>query len=397
MHVTGVRIWTKRSFGRQRRHRAALVSRRPRWQTCPSRDNSPPARGALTPLDAASGLGPRGPRVSIASLARTEGDSRTGTLLGLALASAYACFGVVWILVTDDVAASLAPTAEALELAQRYKGIAFIAVSAVCLMLLVRSGYKRLRSALNAQSATDLQISTQQLEMRVAERTEELRFVNQELDTFACTAAHDLKTPLTGIIGFVEILRVQYKQLLGAEGDRMTSVILMSAQRMATLIDDLLALSRVTTHPLELKRVDLAAMAAAVIDELRGTDPARKVGVSIRTPMHIQADDGLLRSLLTNLIGNAWKFTAKEPSAHIEVGCDDSDGGWVVHFVRDNGAGFDMNDAAKVFEPFHRFHTTRDFEGTGIGLATCQRIVRRHGGSIWINSAPGKGTSVYSV
>lgn len=111
--------------------------------------------------------------------------------------------------------------------------------------------------------------------------------------------------------------------------------------------------------------------------------------------MHIQADAGLLRSVLTNLIGNAWEFTAKEKDAHIEVECDDTPEGWVVHFVRDNGAGFAMNEAARVFEPFHRFHAPGDFAGTGVGLATCQRIVHRHGGSIWIDSAPGKGTIVY--
>lgn len=333
--------------------------------------------------------------MSAAAHVPMNGDSHTGTLLGLALSTAYACFGVLWILVSDDVASSLAPTAEALEVAQRYKGVGFVVVSAMCLLLLVRYGYKRLRFALDAQTAIDLQVSTRQLERRVAERTEELRFVNQELDAFACTAAHDLKTPLNGIIGFVEILRIQYRHLLGTEGDRMTLVIQRSAERMAVLIDDLLALSRVTTQELQLERVDLAAAATAVVDELRTMEPARKVAVSIRSPMHVQADEGLLRSLLVNLIGNAWKFTAKEPSAHIEVGCDDTEDGWVVHFVRDNGAGFDMKDAAKVFEPFHRFHSTRDFEGTGVGLATCQRIARRHGGSIWINSAPGKGTSVY--
>ncbi|MBC7941978.1 MAG: hypothetical protein H7Z19_19845 [Chitinophagaceae bacterium] len=120
-----------------------------------------------------------------------------------------------------------------------------------------------------------------------------------------------------------------------------------------------------------------------------------RVRVSIHCAIHIQADEGLLRSLLTNLIGNAWKFTAKENDAHIEVGCDDAHEGWVVHFVRDNGAGFAMNEAAKVFEPFHRFHSEGDFAGIGVGLATCQRIVHRHGGSIWMNSAPGKGATVY--
>jgi signal transduction histidine kinase len=315
--------------------------------------------------------------------------------LGAAFAVAYAGIGVLWILVSDRVASSIAPTAESLELAQRYKGVAYIVVTAVCLLLLVRYGYRRLLAALNAETAIAVEELKRQLEVRVAERTEELRFVNQELDAFARTAAHDLKTPLSGIIGLAEILRIRYRPLLGTEGDRMTSLIQKSAESMAVLIDDLLALSRVTTHDLALERVDLAAIAGAIVDDLQTAEPARDVAMSIRSPMHVQADEGLLRSLMANLIGNAWKFTAKEASAHIEVGCDDTHEGWVVHFVRDNGAGFSMNDAAKVFEPFRRFHSTRDFEGTGVGLATCQRIVRRHGGSIWINSAPGKGTTVY--
>jgi signal transduction histidine kinase len=317
------------------------------------------------------------------------------TRLGIAFATVYAGIGVLWILVSDGLASSIAPTAESLELVQRYKGVGFIVVTALALLLLVRFGYRRLSAALVASTAAAVEDLTRQLEVRVAERTAELRFVNQELEAFARTAAHDLKTPLSGIIGLAEILRIRYRPSLGPEGDRMTSLIQKSAQNMAVLIDDLLSLSRVTTHDLAVERVDLAAIASTVVDELRATEPAREVVVSVRRPMHVQADEGLLRSLLTNLIGNAWKFTAKKKDAHIEVGCDDSHEGWVVHFVRDNGAGFAMDEAAKVFEPFHRFHSTRDFAGTGVGLATCQRIVHRHGGSIWIKSTPGDGTTVY--
>jgi signal transduction histidine kinase len=325
-----------------------------------------------------------------------QGDGRrTATQLGVAFAAVYAGVGVLWILVSDTVASSIAPTAEGLEFVQRYKGIGFIVVTAVCLLLLVRHGYASLRAALNAETAAALEALSRRLEVRVAERTKELRFVNEELDAFACTAAHDLKTPLSGIIGMAEILRIRYKPLLGPDGDRMTSLIQKSATDMATLVDDLLALSRVATHDLKLNRVDLAALAGAIVDDLRAAEPMRKVAVSIRSPMHVQADEGLVRSLMSNLIGNAWKFTAKEASAHIEVGCDDTHVGWVIHFVKDNGAGFAMDEASRVFEPFQRFHAARDFAGTGVGLATCQRIVRRHGGSIWISSKPGEGATVY--
>lgn len=317
------------------------------------------------------------------------------TRLGVVCAIVYAGIGVLWILVSDSLALSIAATAERLELVQRYKAIGFVAVTAVGLLLLVRFGYRRLSAALAASTATAVEDMTRQLEVRVAERTAELRFANQELEAFARTAAHDLRTPLSGIIGLAEILHMRHGPTLGAEGDRMTSLIQKSAENMVVLVDDLLSLSRVTTHDLSLERVDIAAMAGTVVDELRGREPARQVEVSIHCPMHILADEGLLRSLLTNLIGNAWKFTAKEIDARIEVGCDDTHEGWVVHFVRDNGAGFAMSEAAKVFEPFHRFHSTRDFVGTGVGLATCKRIAHRHGGSIWINSAPGKGATVY--
>ena len=332
--------------------------------------------------------------MSTASLVNMKGG-HAATKLGAAFATVYACIGVLWILLSDGLATSLASTAEGLELAQRYKGVVFVFITAVGLLLLVRYGYRRLSAVLKASTAATVEELTRELEVRVAERTEALRFVNQELDAFSRTAAHDLKTPLAGIIGLAEILRIQYRPTLGVEGDRLTSLIQKSAESMAVLIDDLLTLSRVTTHDLALARVDLAAIASAIVEDLRAVEPLREVAVSIRSPMHVRADEGLLRSLMMNLIGNAWKFTSKEASAHIEVGCDDTHEGWVVHFVRDNGAGFAMSEAAKVFEPFQRFHSTRDFAGTGVGLATCQRIVHRHGGSIWINSAPGQGTTVY--
>jgi len=329
------------------------------------------------------------------SLATHRDGRRTATRLGVAFAGVYAGVGVLWILVSDGVASSISPTAEVLGLVQRYKGVGFIVATAICLLLLVRFGYASLRAALNAETASALAELSRQVEVRVAERTEELRFVNAELDAFACTAAHDLKTPLSGIIGMAEILRIRYKPLLGPDGAQMTALIQKSATNMSILIDDLLSLSRVATHDLKLHRIDISAMASGIVDDLRAAEPARDVAVSIQSPMHVQADKALLRSLMSNLIGNAWKFTAKEASAHIEVGCDDTHEGWVVHFVKDNGAGFAMDEAAKVFEPFQRFHAMKDFAGTGVGLATCQRIVSRHGGSIWIASKPGEGATVY--
>jgi PAS domain S-box-containing protein len=234
----------------------------------------------------------------------------------------------------------------------------------------------------------------EQLEGRVAARTAELRFVNEELDAFTRTAAHDLKSPLNAISGFTQILRFRYKAALGADGDRMAAQIEASAGAMAQLINDLMVLSRVTTHELRLVPVDVAAVARSVIDDLRRTESDREVTVRIADGLPVHADEGLLRSLVTNLLSNAWKYSSKRSGALIEVGCAES-ASTPAFFVRDDGVGFDIGNAEQLFKPFQRFHSATEFAGTGVGLATCQRIVRRHGGSIWVASALGEGTTVF--
>ena len=234
----------------------------------------------------------------------------------------------------------------------------------------------------------------EQLEGRVAARTAELRFVNEELDAFTRTAAHDLKSPLNAISGFTQILRFRYKAALGADGDRMAAQIEASAGAMAQLINDLMVLSRVTTHELRLVPVDVAAVARSVIDDLRRTESDREVTVRIADVLPVHADEGLVRSLMTNLLSNAWKYSSKRSGALIEVGCAES-ASTPVFFVRDDGVGFDISNAEQLFKPFQRFHSASEFAGTGVGLATCQRIVRRHGGSIWVASALGEGTTVF--
>lgn len=236
----------------------------------------------------------------------------------------------------------------------------------------------------------------EELERRVKERTAELRFVNQELDAFSRTAAHDLKSPLNAIIGFVDLLRLRYAALLGAEGDAMTGHIAHAARSMNTLINDLLALSRVTTHELRRAPVDLSALARQLLDDLRAAEPQRRVEAFVADGLEVEADAGLLRSLLCNLIGNAWKYSGKRDVALIKIGRDDgADGDGPTFHVRDNGAGFDVRQAHKLFKPFQRLHAASEFAGTGVGLATCQRIVRRHGGHIWLTSTPGEGTTVH--
>lgn len=234
----------------------------------------------------------------------------------------------------------------------------------------------------------------EELEARVNSRTEELRFVNQELDAFTRTAAHDLRSPLNAISGFIQILRFRYREALGVEGDAMAEHIETAATAMAKLVHDLLVLSRVSTQALHLVPTNVVNIAAAAVKSLRLGEPNRLVEVDIEDMEPVQADEGLVRSLMANLLGNAWKYTGKNEHATIEVGCTTTEEKRVF-FVRDNGVGFDTRNAIELFKPFQRYHSASEFAGTGVGLATCQRIVRRHGGSIWIASACDAGTTVY--
>jgi PAS domain S-box-containing protein len=236
--------------------------------------------------------------------------------------------------------------------------------------------------------------STQaELERRVGERTAELERVNAELNAFARTAAHDLKTPLNGIVGFGDLLQMKYGSVLGEDGLRLTRHIATSARQMANLVNDLLTLSMATTTALNLTQVDIAALARDAFDELARQEPDRSVSFDAPTGSAIWCDRGLAASLVAKLVGNAWKFTGRCPHGEIRMTLHEADGGTVVS-LHDNGVGFDAAKASRLFEPFQRFHSARQFGGTGIGLATCQRIVRRHGGAIWAESRPGEGTTI---
>jgi PAS domain S-box-containing protein len=248
---------------------------------------------------------------------------------------------------------------------------------------------------ITARIERDVALATTQaeLERRVAERTASLERVNAELDAFARTAAHDMKSPLNAIGGFSHLLRLQHAQALGADGQRMVAHIEQSTRLMAALVNDLLALSRVSTAPLERSEVDLAALGRELFDALHHQDPGRQVVFDAPPSLVLACDAGLVRSLLGNLIGNAWKYTGRSALGRIGLSVQTGREATVVR-VADNGTGFDAGDGKKLFKPFHRFHAEADFTGTGIGLVTCQRIVHRHGGEIWVESTPGAGTSV---
>jgi signal transduction histidine kinase len=229
-------------------------------------------------------------------------------------------------------------------------------------------------------------------EQRAAE--EGLQRANRELEAFSYSVAHDLRAPLRGINGFSKVLVEDCADKLDDEGKHYLARISAAADRMGHLIDALLALSRVTRSEFRTEEVNLSQLADAVAKQLRTMFPERSVQFVSREGALAVGDPILLRALLENLLGNAWKFTAGASSARIEFACSKEDGG-VVYSVTDNGAGFDMTYADKLFAPFQRLHSDREFAGTGIGLATVQRIVNRHGGRVWAEGAPGKGATFH--
>jgi len=222
----------------------------------------------------------------------------------------------------------------------------------------------------------------------------ELELKNQELEAFSYSVAHDLRAPLRGIDGFSLALIEDYADLLDAPGREFLDRIRESTAHMSRLIDDLLALSRVTRGEFTRREVDLSAIAGAVIGRLRLADPDRRIVVEIADAMWASGDPALLEVALENLLGNAWKFTRKTENARISLAPELIDR-QQVFVVRDNGAGFDMAQAGKLFNVFTRLHSAREFEGTGIGLATVLRVVRRHGGRIWAESNPGAGAAFF--
>lgn len=213
---------------------------------------------------------------------------------------------------------------------------------------------------------------------------------NAELEAFSYSVAHDLRSPLRGINGFSRLLADEYRDKIDDEGKEYLDRMARSADRMATLIDSLLALARITRTGLNKERIDLSANVESAVKELEAAHPHRKVEIVVQANMTVEGDAVLVRTLLDNLLSNAWKFTARTEAARVTVGCSVKDGVRVFH-VSDNGAGFDMAHAQKLFGPFQRLHAVNDFPGNGIGLATVKRIVERHGGSVWGEGVPDGG------
>ena len=234
-----------------------------------------------------------------------------------------------------------------------------------------------------------------ELEARVEQRTAELVAANKNLAAFNYSVAHDLRTPLRALGGYSAALLEDYGDRLDETGRGFLERIQAASERMGLLIDDLLTLSRVSRAEMSLEPVDLSAEFAAVAGELRAREPSRRVRFVIQHGVTVTADRALIRIVLRELIENAWKFTARRDGATIEFAATTAGGAGVCCYVRDNGAGFDPAYAGKLFQPFQRLHAVTEFPGTGIGLATVQRIIERHGGRTWAEGAVGRGATFY--
>ena len=226
------------------------------------------------------------------------------------------------------------------------------------------------------------------------ELNKKLMLANKELEAFSYSVSHDLRAPLRSIDGFSLVLLEDYADKLDPEGKNYLERVRAACQRMAQLIDAMLNLSHMTRREMHRMTIDLSALAQTIAAEFKKTQPERQVEFVIAEGLVANGDASLLRAVLENLLGNAWKFTGKNAHARIEFGATQQDGE-PVYFVRDDGAGFDRAYASKLFGVFQRLHATVEFEGTGIGLATVQRIIQRHGGRIWAEGEVGQGATFY--
>ena len=242
------------------------------------------------------------------------------------------------------------------------------------------------------QKETDQEIRrlNSELERRVAERTRDLAYMNSELEALCHSVSHDLRRPLRHIDGFSLELSDRYGKCLDEKGLEFLHKVREGAQRMGRLIDALLQLSRTTRGDIRRRRMDLSETARKIASDFQSKKPQRKVQFQIAEGMNVEGDPELLQVVLENLIGNAWKFTSKRPTARIEFGAKQING-VDTYFLRDDGVGFDPAFASKLFSPFERLHREREYDGNGIGLATVQRVVMRHGGHVWAESQPNDG------
>jgi light-regulated signal transduction histidine kinase (bacteriophytochrome) len=235
----------------------------------------------------------------------------------------------------------------------------------------------------------------QGLNQELAKRSADLESINKELEAFAYSISHDLRAPLRHMAGYTELLQKKVSSVVDEKSNRYMAMILESTKRMGNLIDDLLAFSRIGRAETQKTLVSLAQLVKEALAEVRQDTEGRNIVWKIGALPDFYGDRSMLRLVLVNLISNAIKFTRTRPQAEIAIGCSEGNGNDLVVFVRDNGVGFDMKYVNKLFGVFQRLHQSEDFEGTGIGLATVQRIIHRHGGKVWAQGAVDGGATFY--
>jgi PAS domain S-box-containing protein len=231
-------------------------------------------------------------------------------------------------------------------------------------------------------------------EVALQKYTHELEVANRELEAFSYSVSHDLRAPLRTLDGFSEMIAEEYANKLDEEGKDYLNRIRKASHTMSQLIEDILKLSRISRAEMHQQKVDLSSIAKDIMDELQTTQPDRKAEIVIESGIQVTGDANLLQVAMQNLLENAWKYTGKSPLARIELGSLNQEGER-VYYVRDNGIGFDMKYQDKLFQPFHRLHTSKEYPGTGIGLANVQRVIHKHNGRIWAESEVDKGTTFY--
>jgi light-regulated signal transduction histidine kinase (bacteriophytochrome) len=312
------------------------------------------------------------------------------------IALIYLAFGAVWIFFTDRLLVWLHLDERLILRLQTAKGWLFVLGSAILLYIVLRRYERRGGDALAAliKSRNEVRSANADLERRVAERTRQLESANRELEAFAYAVSHDLRAPLRSMSGFSQILQENAPPSLDEKSRHYLQRIHDASQRMSSLIDDLLNLSRIGRSELTARPISLSQVAGEAAAAIRERHPTRDVRLEIAEGMEVNADSRLLRIALENLLSNAWKYTSRAAQAAVSVGVQAGEHG-PVYFVRDNGVGFDMKYADKLFVPFQRLHPEAEFPGSGIGLVTVQRIIARHGGRVWAEAKPDEGATFY--
>ena len=240
----------------------------------------------------------------------------------------------------------------------------------------------------------DSQLINAELEKRVKLRTEQLESANNELETFSYSVSHDLKAPLRAIEGFSKLLLEEHSDKLDEEAKRLFNIVISNTARMSQLIEDLLEFSRVTRTQMTKINVDMTKLVEGIFNELKNLENGRNITLTLNNLSPVEGDPSLLRQVWINLIANAIKFTRPRNAAVIQIG-NEIENGSNIYFIKDNGVGFDMKYSQNLFGVFQRLHKYKDFEGTGVGLALVERIIKRHGGRIWADSKLNEGASFY--